>query len=332
MPFALVLLICLFGEKGSLKWSYSTSIFIPFRLKPMTDIRKIVQESLFELDKESCFIILLTLVMLTYLEEPLNRARFFNYNKKLELYFDSKDINRFTRVKELAHIIANQLKLAKVQGFERFLQLLVEKNLVIREREGPVEGMAWKGFGGVHSHYSISELGKAFLVLQTALRCKSINIGTVQITSDWDEVLEAQIALIVQAFVQKRLVLEKLPDIFSTRRPATSFITQLIFEFVAGASKAVTHEQIRKFIWDKAGEIHIGEIPEALERLQPLLTLSKTTVSLNSKGRKVRAGYATFIIEVAIAVDDMEIVQSLYSADNFSKSSQEILKQFSLWL
>jgi len=298
----------------------------------MTEVRKIVQEVLHELDKEGCFTILLTLVMVTYLEEPLERARFFNYDKKLELYFDSKDINRFTRIKALSAIIAKQINAKEVKGFERLLNLCAEKELVIKEREGPSEGMAWKGFGGVHSHYSLTELGRAFLVLQSALRCEGIDFRQIVIGDDWDAMLHAEIEQIITALVQKQLVVTSHNNCFSAKRAALSYITQLIFEFIAGAPKTVTLEQIRRFIWDKAGEIHLGEIPEALECLNPLLTKTKNTFSLNAKGKHARLGYASFIIEAAIKADDMEIVQYLYAGEDFMKSSQELLKQFSLWL
>lgn len=297
----------------------------------MNSLREISQKIIREFDTESSYSILLSAAMIPYLEEPINRARFFEYDKKLELYFDSKDINRFSRVKELTAIIAKRIKGKEVRGFERILKLFRENIVIEREKEGPTDGMAWKGFGGVHSHYNLTPLGKALLVFQTSLRCSAIDFRKVATFEHWDDVIETESNLIITSVADKTLKIRDRENHFYSKRMETSIITQLLFEYIAGTTKRVTDEQIRKYIEDKAGEVHIGEIPFALENLKQLLTISGNTYGLNTRGRNARIGYANVLVETALTLDDSEIVQYMITAKNLEEGAINLLKQYALW-
>jgi len=297
----------------------------------LSEIRGIAQELIREFDSASGFTILLSASMLPYLEEPINRARFFDYNKQLEVYFDSKDLNRFSRVKELTEIIANRIKAPEIKGFERLLKLFREKGLMLREKEGPSEGMAWKGFGGVHSHYSLTPIGNAILIFQTSLRCSAADLRTLQSFDNWDDVIETEMNEIIESVVTKKLRMRDVESHFYAKRPDASYISQRIFEFIAGAPKSITLEQIREFIWDKAGEIHIGEIPEAIERLGPLLMKTRDTFALNERGKIARIGYANVLVEAALSIEDTELVHYMVAAKTLEEGAKEIVKQFGLW-
>ena len=123
----------------------------------------------------------------------------------LELYFDSKDLNRFSRVKELTEKIAKRINVQKVSRFERFLKGFSEKGIMVREKEGPTEGMAWKGFGGVHSHYDLTPLGVALLIFQTTLRCPAVNFRKLKFSEDWDEFFKQEMFLISLGILQIKL-------------------------------------------------------------------------------------------------------------------------------
>jgi hypothetical protein len=297
----------------------------------MNSLREISQKIIKEFDNESSFTILLSAAMIPHLEEPLNRARFFDYDKKLELYFDSKDINRFSRVKELTSIIAKRIKGKEVKGFERLLKLFRENGVLEREKEGPSDGMAWKGFGGVHSHYNLTPIGKALLIFQTSLRCSAVDFRKIATFDHWDDVLETELNAIITSVANKTLKVRDRENHFYAKRLETSVITQLIFEFIAGTSKKVTDEQIQKYIWDKAGEIHIGEIPFALERLKALLTITGNSYILNTRGRNARIGYANVLVETALVQDDSEIVQYMITADSLEQGAINLLQQYALW-
>ncbi|NHJ40284.1 MAG: hypothetical protein FK731_09655 [Asgard group archaeon] len=297
----------------------------------MNSLRELSQKIIRDFDNESSYMILLSAAMIPHLEEPLNRARFFEYNKELELYFDSKDINRFSRVKELTSIIAKRVKGKEVKGFERILKLFRENNILEREKEGPSDGMAWKGFGGVHSHYNLTPLGKALLVFQTSLRCSAIDFRKAATFEHWDDVIETESNLIINSVAGKILKIRDRENHFYAKRLETSIITQLIFEFIAGTTKSVTDDQIRKYIEDKAGEIHLGEIPLAIENLKQLLKISGNSYSLNIRGSNARIGYANIIVETALTLDDSEIVQYMIRAKSLEEGAINLLKQYALW-
>ncbi len=297
----------------------------------MSEIRVIAQNLIKDFDNASGFTILLSASMLPYLEEPINRARFFDYNKKLEVYFDSKDLNRFSRLKELTEIVAKRIKGPNIKGFERLLKLFREKGLMLREKEGPTEGMAWKGFGGVHSDYNLTPIGNAVLIFQTSLRCSAINLRSLKSFDNWDDVIDNEMNQIIDSVVTKKLRMRDFDNHFYAKRGDASYITQRIFEFIAGAPKSVALEQIRDFIWDKAGEIHIGEIPEAIERLGPLLVKTRDTFALNERGKIARIGYANVLVEAALSIEDTELVHYMVAAKTLEEGSIEIVKQFGLW-
>ncbi|NHJ33269.1 MAG: hypothetical protein FK732_10420 [Asgard group archaeon] len=294
----------------------------------MSQIREKVQDIIRSFDNESSFAILASTAMIPYLEEPLNRARFFDYDKQLELYFDSKDLNRFSRVKELTERIANRINVPKVTGFERNLKEFREKEIMIREKEGPSEGMAWKGFGGVHSHYDLTPLGKALLIFQTTLRCPAVNFRKLEFSENWDEFFKKEIFLITLGISTNKFKVKHRDNCFYTKRVEASYIAQLIFEFVAGAPKKISMEDIRSFIFDKAGEIHLGEIPGAIEKLQPLLQVSGEAIGLNSRGKHASCGYANVIIETALLFEDTEIVHYMITAKNLVEGSRKLLENY----
>jgi hypothetical protein len=273
----------------------------------MNSLREISQKIIKEFDNESSFTILLSAAMIPHLEEPLNRARFFDYDKKLELYFDSKDINRFSRVKELTSIIAKRIKGKEVKGFERLLKLFRENG------------------------YNLTPIGKALLIFQTSLRCSAVDFREIATFDHWDDVLETELNAIITSVANKTLKVRDRENHFYAKRLETSVITQLIFEFIAGTSKKVTDEQIQKYIWDKAGEIHIGEIPFALERLKALLTITGNSYILNTRGRNARIGYANVLVETALVQDDSEIVQYMITADSLEQGAINLLQQYALW-
>ncbi|MBN1329608.1 MAG: hypothetical protein JXA54_09060 [Candidatus Heimdallarchaeota archaeon] len=294
----------------------------------MGSIREVTQKIIKEFDNESCYAILTSAATIPFLEEPLNRARFFNYDKKLELYFDSKDLNRFSRLKDLTEIIANRIGVKKISGFEKHLKSFGEHGLMIQEKEGPSEGMYYKGFGGVHSHYDLTPLGKAILIFQTTLRCPSINFRKIKFTENWAEFFQSEMDLIVDSITNNNLKVKHNENCFSAKRIEASIITQLIFEFLAGATSKVNLEDIRAFIFDKAGEIHLGEIPGAIEQLTPLLQLSSDYINLNDRGRLVSCGYANIIIESALMLDDTEIIHYMVSAKSLTEGSRLVLENF----
>lgn len=297
----------------------------------MTTVREKAQTIIREFDNESSFTILLSSSLLPFLEQPINRARFFEYDKKLELYFDSKDLNRFSRLKELTNIITGRINGNNVKGFERLLKLFREHNLMLREKEGPSEGMAWQGFGGVHSHYSLTPLGNALLIFQTSLRCSAVDFRLLQSFENWDDVINNEMELIISSVVTKKLKVRDSDNHFYAKREDSSFITQRIFEFIGSAPKKVTLDEIKDFIWDKAGEIHLGEIPEALPRLNPLLQKSGDTFTLNERGKLARIGYANILVETALSIEDTELVHYMISAKSLEEGSCEILKHYTLW-
>lgn len=297
----------------------------------MSQIREKVQDIIKNFDNESSFTILATAAIIPFLEEPLNRARFFEYDKKLELYFDSKDLNRFSRVKELTEKIAKRINVQKVSGFERFLKGFSEKGIMVREKEGPTEGMAWKGFGGVHSHYDLTPLGVALLIFQTTLRCPAVNFRKLKFSEDWDEFFKQEMFLISLGISTNKFKVKYRDNCFYAKRVEASYISQLIFEFIAGAPKKIPLEDVRAFIFDKAGEIHLGEIPGALERLQPLLQISGETISLNGRGRHASCGYANVIIEAALLLEDTEIVHYMITAKNLEEGSRKLLENYAYY-
>lgn len=297
----------------------------------MSQIREKVQDIIRNFDSESSFTILATTAMIPFLEEPLNRARFFNYDKQLELYFDSKDLNRFSRVKELTEKIAKRINVQKVSGFERILKDFSENGIMVREKEGPIEGMAWKGFGGVHSHYDLTPLGVALLIFQTTLRCPAVNFRKLKFSEDWDEFFKQEMFLISLGISTNRFKVKHRDNCFYAKRVEASYIAQLIFEFIAGASKKISMEDVRAFIFDKAGEIHLGEIPGALEKLQPLLQVSGETIRLNARGKHASCGYANVIIETALALDDTEIVHYMITAKNLEEGSRKLLENYAFY-
>ncbi|HUT82057.1 MAG TPA: hypothetical protein VMZ29_12725 [Candidatus Bathyarchaeia archaeon] len=294
----------------------------------MGSIREVTQKIIKEFDNESCFTILASAATIPFLEEPLNRARFFNYDKKLELYFDSKDLNRFSRLKDLTDIIAKRIGVKKVSGFEKYLKAFGELGLMIQEKEGPSEGMYYKGFGGVHSHYDLTPLGKAILIFQTTLRCPSINFRKIKFTENWAEFFQSEMNLIIDSITNNNLKVKHKENCFSAKRIEASIIIQLIFEFLSGAPNKVTSENIRAFIFDKAGEIHLGEIPGALEQLTPLLQTSGEYYSLNDRGKLASCGYANIIIESALMLDDTEIIHYMVSAKSLTEGSRLIMENF----
>ncbi len=297
----------------------------------MSEVREITQKMIKETDSESSFVILLSASLIPYLEEPINRARFFNYDKKLELYFGSKDINRFSRVKELTTLISKRVKGKGVKGFERFLKIFRENGIMVREKEGPSDGMAWTGFGGVHSHYNLTPLGNALLVLQTSLRCSAVNFLTIGGFEDWDEALENELSLITDSVVNNRLTIRDFENHFYAKRDDASFVTQRIFEFVAGAPKKVSTDQIKDYIFDRVGEIHLGELPDAIPRLSPLLQKSGDSYSLNARGKLARIGYATVLVEAALSIEETELVHYMISAKSLEEGSRTILEHFAIW-
>lgn len=297
----------------------------------MVAVREITQKMIKETDSASSFVILLSASLIPHLEEPINRARFFNYDKKLELYFDSKDINRFSRVKELTTLISKRVKGKGVKGFERFLKSFRENGIMVREKEGPSDGMTWKGFGGVHSHYNLTPLGKALLILQTSLRCSAVNFLSISGLEDWNDVFENKLNLIIDSAVNNRLVIRDFENHFYAKRDEASFVTQRIFEFIAGAPKKVSTDQIKDYIWDKVGEIHLGELPEALPRLNSLLQKSGESYSLNNRGKLARIGYATVLVEAALSIEETELVHYMITAKSLEEGSRTILEHFALW-
>ena len=297
----------------------------------MVAVREITQKMIKETDSESSFVILLSASIIPYLEEPINRARFFDYDKKLELYFDSKDINRFSRVKELTNLIAKRVKSKGVKGFERLLKNFRENGIMIREKEGPSDGMAWTGFGGVHSHYNLTPLGNALLILQTSLRCSAVNFASISDLENWDDVFETELGLILDSVVNKRLIIRDTENHFYAKRDEASFVTQRVFEFIAGAPKKVTTDQIKDFIWDKIGEIHLGELPEVMPRLSPLLQKSGESYGLNIRGRQVRIGYSSLLVEASLSLEETELVHYMISAKSLEEGARTIMEHFALW-
>ncbi|NHJ86176.1 MAG: hypothetical protein FK734_11990 [Asgard group archaeon] len=297
----------------------------------MSSVRVETQKIIREFDNVPSYTILASASMLPYLEDPLNRARFFDYNKELELYFDSKDINRFTRLQKLTEIISDRIKGDNVKGFERYLKLFRDYGLMSREKEGPEDGMAWQGFGGVHSHYNLTHIGKAVLIFQTSLRCSAVDFRKITAFEYWEDVFHEEVEMITSSIVNKSLKIRDKASYFYAKREETSFIAQGIFEYIAGAPKKVTSEMIRKYVFDKAGEIHLGEIPVALDLINPLLTISGDSYSLNPKGEQASLGYANLLVEVALEQDDTELVHYMVAAKNLEEGTKEIMKQYALW-
>jgi hypothetical protein len=297
----------------------------------MTSLRDCVQEIIFLFDNETAFTIILAAAFTPHLEQPVNRARFFDYNKKLELYFDSKDLNRFSRLKKLTKIINKQIKGNKITGFERALQLMREQDILLRDKEGPSEGMAWQGFGGVHSHYTLTPLGRSLLILELSLRCSALEFGKITLTENWDDIIDAIIKQIIDSVANKRLRIRDTTNYFQTQRAETSYVTQRIFEYIGGSLDKVSKEEVRQFVLTHAGEIHLGEIPEALEILSPLLKSDGQEFWLNSRGITVRNAYAIMLVEAALTFEETELVHYMIAAQDINNGARKILNQFALW-
>ena len=118
---------------------------------------------------------------------------------------------------------------------------------------------------------------------------------------------------------------------FYTKRKEASYIAQLIFEFIAGAPKRISIEDIRAFIFDKAGEIHLGEIPGALKKLEPLLQISGEMIGLNARGKHASCGYANVIIESALMLDDTEIIHYMISSKSLVEGSRNLLENYAFY-
>lgn len=297
----------------------------------MSQLRETIQTLIRNFDNESSFVTLAAAATIPHLEVPLNRARFFDYDKDLELYFDSKDLNRFSRLQKLTKIIAKRIKAKPVKGFERNLKQFREQNVMIREKEGPSEGMAWQGFGGVHSHYTLTPLGETLLIFQATLRTSILDFRKIAFSENWDAIVEQEVKQITSAIADKKMRIRERENIFYTKREETSVITQRLFELFASNPKKISQEEINDFIWNKAGEIHLGEIPKALENLKPLLQRSGDSYTLNDRGKLARIGYGNLIVEGALTLEDTEIVHYMVSAKNILEGSIKIIKQYSLW-
>lgn len=297
----------------------------------MKAIREKTQTVIREFDDEVSFVILLAAALLPYLEKPVNRARFFNYDKELELYFSPKDLNRFTRLQKLFEYIGEMIDAEKLSGFTRTLKSMREHKIMLREKEGPSEGMAWQGFGGVHSHYTLTPIGLAVLIFQTSLRCSAVNLKKIPFSEDWDQIVQEEVDLIISTLVANHLKIRDHEKHFYTKREEASFISQRVFEVIASSKKSVTKEELRSFIEEHAGEVHIGEIPGALQRLSPLLHTSGSAYRLNTRGEAVMIGYANVLVEVAISFEELELVHHMISAKSIEAGARDIIANFAYW-
>jgi len=161
--------------------------------------------------------------------------------------------------------------------------------------------------------------------------CKIFNFRKLKFSEDWDEFFKQEMFLISLGISTNKFKVKYRDNCFYAKRVEASYITQLIFEFIAGAPNKVTLEDVRAFIFDKAGEIHLGEIPGALERLQPLLQVSGETISLNGRGRHASCGYANVIIEAALLLEDTEIVHYMITAKNLEEGSRKLLENYAYY-
>ena len=297
----------------------------------MTEVRELVQNLIYQFDNEASFIILLSSSLIPHLEEPINRARFFNYDKKLELYFDSKDINRFSRLKKLVEIISKRIKTSNVKSFEKYLKVLYENEVLHKEKEGPSDGMAWKGFGGVHSHYNLSPLGKALLIFHTQYRCNPLKFEQINMKDDWDQVINSEMNMIIRSVVERKLRVKNSFDCFSSRRPETSYVAQRLFELVASSQTKIYIKDLQDYIWDKVGEIHIGEISSALKNLKPLIQESNSRLILTNLGENILLGYANIIVESALLLKETELVHYMINANSIINGAKSIIYHYCNW-
>ncbi len=78
-----------------------------------------------------------------------------------------RNLTRYMNLTKIADFIAREASDAQdFRGFDYWRKVLVDQGLASRQVE---KGGGWAGFGGVHSHYTFTDVGAAFFNLQACL-------------------------------------------------------------------------------------------------------------------------------------------------------------------
>ncbi len=81
-----------------------------------------------------------------------------------------RNVTRYMNLTKIADFIARETgNVQEFKGFDYWRKMLLDKGLASRQVE---KGGGWAGFGGVHSHYTFTDLGAAFYNLQACLLVK----------------------------------------------------------------------------------------------------------------------------------------------------------------
>ncbi len=81
-----------------------------------------------------------------------------------------RNLTRYMNLTKIADFIAREASDAQgFKGFEYWRNVLIDQGLASRQVE---KGGGWTGFGGVHSHYTFTDVGSAFFNLQACLLVK----------------------------------------------------------------------------------------------------------------------------------------------------------------
>ncbi len=81
-----------------------------------------------------------------------------------------RNLTRYMNLTKIADFIARETSDAQeFKGFDYWRKVLLDQGLASRQVE---QGGGWAGFGGVHSHYTFTDVGSAFFNLQACLLVK----------------------------------------------------------------------------------------------------------------------------------------------------------------
>lgn len=96
-----------------------------------------------------------------------------------------RNLTRYMNLTKIADFIAREVGDAiEFKGFEYWRKILIDQGLASRQVE---KGGGWEGFGGVHSHYTFTDMGAAFFNLQACLLVlPSIALELFKKTSSFD--------------------------------------------------------------------------------------------------------------------------------------------------
>ncbi|OLS15863.1 MAG: hypothetical protein RBG13Loki_0503 [Promethearchaeota archaeon CR_4] len=125
-------------------------------------------------DNANLFLLELSLAVIRQLENEPFVAKFQQVcAKEFANYLgeiNPKNVTRYMNLAKIVHFLAIETGFApEFKGFNYWRKKLLDLRLATRQVE---QGGGWAGFGGVHSHYTFTDIGMAFYNLQTCLLVK----------------------------------------------------------------------------------------------------------------------------------------------------------------